>query len=718
MEHRLIQGGEQFLPFARSCVTKLKKLGLPYADQSYEVDGCSIKVRIEPGHEYIRIEGGKIAMESGAILIGSYSLYSLYTMDSSKLYRPTYTAAQYASDKRQRPKKPVPKDSAVYCRPKPPDVIDDTPYVYNGPFDLPDGGGPLSAKLLELHAKKRALMGTLAAKFSGKTRLFVQAILGSNPLRLTSRFENGKVWTYLDECYRLETDTAVFVDSHGEYWMIRVGYTDAMRMRFSPSGEAIKSRLKVGKDIGEGERVREEAYMFSSLAEIKPNLHVGSEIMPEAYQGEIIDFTEPSPGEFAIAHGWHFSRSSGQGIKVKHKVSDAEVPYGSMYKLEAQIYRLTFSSSADRGQAPSIAVTSSGYYIWTKDRGEFALFGVANGLNYPWFPMGVGVIETCSAPIYAFYAADDSERVVWFSRGVSGAVPFVPQEHPNIAGSGSSTLTTKSHNEKIVLRVWVTGGSALATETRTGAIDAESTLTISGGSEVTVFSHSSFIGYGYCGAYAVPIGLDGAPPVAFTPQWWDTVSLTQTVGTEHQRTVQSNKHYGSAVFIMPSPSDSECVYLGSLQIETSQDSISEYTRDVAIGSHYIGHSEALPQNPIRILDWTFDMYNSVSFGQKNSSPVYAPDAYEAKYKKNVRVVCATQHHEVDADAIDIVITDGVGDTTTEWDYVFHPDDAFARSYTVIESFGGASHVTSKYSPFQMKLLDGAVEDANLFIGYA
>jgi len=58
VEHRLVQGGESFLPFARSCVAKLKRLGLPYADQSYEVDGVSIKVRIQPGHEYIRLEGG------------------------------------------------------------------------------------------------------------------------------------------------------------------------------------------------------------------------------------------------------------------------------------------------------------------------------------------------------------------------------------------------------------------------------------------------------------------------------------------------------------------------------------------------------------------------------------------------------------------------------------------------------------------------------------
>ncbi len=69
MEHRLVTGGYEFLPFARSCVVKLKKLGLPYADQSFEIGGVSIKVRIEPGHEYIRIDGGSlpIAMDSGVV---------------------------------------------------------------------------------------------------------------------------------------------------------------------------------------------------------------------------------------------------------------------------------------------------------------------------------------------------------------------------------------------------------------------------------------------------------------------------------------------------------------------------------------------------------------------------------------------------------------------------------------------------------------------------
>lgn len=58
MEHKLVIGGEQWLPFARSCVVKLKKLGLPYADQSHVIEGVTIRVRIEPGHEYIHIDGG------------------------------------------------------------------------------------------------------------------------------------------------------------------------------------------------------------------------------------------------------------------------------------------------------------------------------------------------------------------------------------------------------------------------------------------------------------------------------------------------------------------------------------------------------------------------------------------------------------------------------------------------------------------------------------
>ena len=59
MEHKLILGGgEQFLPFARSRIKALRATGLRYASQQFEIDGSSVKVRIDGEHDYIRISGG------------------------------------------------------------------------------------------------------------------------------------------------------------------------------------------------------------------------------------------------------------------------------------------------------------------------------------------------------------------------------------------------------------------------------------------------------------------------------------------------------------------------------------------------------------------------------------------------------------------------------------------------------------------------------------
>jgi hypothetical protein len=58
MEHKLIRGGEQYLPFARSRIKALKATGLQHASQQFEIDGVSVKVRIDGEHEYISLEGG------------------------------------------------------------------------------------------------------------------------------------------------------------------------------------------------------------------------------------------------------------------------------------------------------------------------------------------------------------------------------------------------------------------------------------------------------------------------------------------------------------------------------------------------------------------------------------------------------------------------------------------------------------------------------------
>lgn len=58
MEHKLVRGGEQFLPFARSRVKALRATGLKYASQQFEIDGFSVKVRIAGDHDYLSLSGG------------------------------------------------------------------------------------------------------------------------------------------------------------------------------------------------------------------------------------------------------------------------------------------------------------------------------------------------------------------------------------------------------------------------------------------------------------------------------------------------------------------------------------------------------------------------------------------------------------------------------------------------------------------------------------
>lgn len=89
MEHLLITGGgSEYLPFARSCVKRLLSIGLEYANQSYEIDGVSIKVRIEPDNEYIRIDGSsvKMTMDSGMLgITGGIGEKSIWRNDPGYL---------------------------------------------------------------------------------------------------------------------------------------------------------------------------------------------------------------------------------------------------------------------------------------------------------------------------------------------------------------------------------------------------------------------------------------------------------------------------------------------------------------------------------------------------------------------------------------------------------------------------------------------------------
>jgi hypothetical protein len=59
VEHKLINGGEQYLPFARSRIKALRATGLKYASQQFVMPDGTVRVQIVGDQEYIRISGGK-----------------------------------------------------------------------------------------------------------------------------------------------------------------------------------------------------------------------------------------------------------------------------------------------------------------------------------------------------------------------------------------------------------------------------------------------------------------------------------------------------------------------------------------------------------------------------------------------------------------------------------------------------------------------------------
>lgn len=63
MEHLIIRGGNNYLPLARKLIDRLKSLGLDYASQTFVFNGVKLRIRIEPGHDHIHLEGEEVFYE-------------------------------------------------------------------------------------------------------------------------------------------------------------------------------------------------------------------------------------------------------------------------------------------------------------------------------------------------------------------------------------------------------------------------------------------------------------------------------------------------------------------------------------------------------------------------------------------------------------------------------------------------------------------------------
>ena len=193
MEHKLILGGQQWLPFARSQIEALRLTGLQHASRIINMpDGATVTVRIVGEDEFIKLEGGgeEYRMDSG--LVEAFNAGSL-AYSASTLYEcGEYQTPYHPWDAKWRKKlKYFPRDSEGQLA----GIVSLTPArAFEGkvPYDGQparslspgkvknnDGTAYITNTVDDLLATKKAILKACpASMFTGRCRLYVQAMYG------------------------------------------------------------------------------------------------------------------------------------------------------------------------------------------------------------------------------------------------------------------------------------------------------------------------------------------------------------------------------------------------------------------------------------------------------------------------------------------------------------------------------------------------------------
>jgi len=421
MEHRLITGGYEYLPFARSCITKLKKLGLPYASQSFEIGGASIKVRIEPGHEYIRIEGGgvNLLMDSGVIdlkmpYMTPYEPGVLHRTDNNAAYDNGFTKYSIRKNKftgveevwKLNPSKyssgQMSGDvaySSTFKGAVPPDALEARSFAVareQVASEQPDSATPWTPVLIDDLLKKKKLTAEIcpASTFTGKCRLYIQAMYGQHLYDYT-RIKNGAPEAlYVPEVVdpknsgasphllvdsyvapndtkedgslnyypqvTVSTNSGVYLDKKtGKHWLVNFN-GDGKSMIFTPligKSESLRKFLKTDPP-------KTSAEPLTDIDREHLEAYVLATCLPDS-KNRITVAVENLPHSYSLGYGWHWNWTGDKadivniGAKVKNEgVSWTNTTVGEYYVQTSAHYRLTIKPTTSEDPDTKKMVTT------------------------------------------------------------------------------------------------------------------------------------------------------------------------------------------------------------------------------------------------------------------------------------------------------------------------------------------------------------------------
>ena len=442
MQHKLILGGAQYLPFARSRIKALRATGQKYATQRYLLPDGEVRVEIAGDQEYIFITGKDNCiyhMDSGVVdlhALGTTSAGTLYESIGVATYNiPFVFPAKGDTTWRLNPEPTSAGQlsgsvykALTFAGKVPGNAADARSFSPLQQAVTPATDPPTYKPLVNdpaLADKKALVLACPASVFTGRCRLFVQAVYGrhsyeyvghaaqtTRPLPTLQNATSAApaLWFASHKTDPAQSFQPVLVDTScgvwldpasGRHWLLKPmnGGLTAYPLYSNTCGEILRKYLVTVnpapelKPLNAVDREHLEAYILSTCLP-----YVGGKVT--ATGGAIIG------SGYSMGYGWHWNWSGTMAdMVVNNTFQQADLTSAmrsTHYRIVATHALLDGVHTWTVAQSTVEAAQDWAVYRgdWTIAEPDFAELGLTKTT-----PRSSTMFE-CNAPFYAFYLRD------------------------------------------------------------------------------------------------------------------------------------------------------------------------------------------------------------------------------------------------------------------------------------------------------------------------
>jgi len=428
MEHKLIEGGEKYLALARSEIKRLRATGLPYATKRLVFPDATVRVQIIDDIDFIHITGGgaKIPMDSGVVAVVSIGEANPATKEPGTLYETTYVQDY------NTPFVLPNAEATVRLNPSPGNdgqfsgILKITGQKFKGKvpidvsfaksFDAPTGEA-LAVWGDAIADKKNTAVLCPASMFTGKCRLYVQALYGAHmvagkptPYRLSGA--SGAPSLYVDnrtsdgDAVLVSTGCGVYLDKkRGNHWLFSTNGTPVRGWPLkAPSAvEALRKHL-----ITEVSETNTKLSTLNEEDQEHLETYILSQCLPKGdgrsafLKPDTTDTWYGASNPYSMGYSWHWNWDGKKADAVTNGTIDQVANNAAMQSLwhKATITQI----GAESFEWSEVDVDPGVLQTWTVYRTQWTIAEPDWGSYYliKTTPQS-SLVSACDATFYVFY---------------------------------------------------------------------------------------------------------------------------------------------------------------------------------------------------------------------------------------------------------------------------------------------------------------------------